>query len=52
MDQMMGSGAVDELHIYLGERYLGKSAKISGRYAPMYGLVGMMTGYRGPRSPG
>jgi hypothetical protein len=47
MDQMMGSGAVDEMHIYLGGRYLGKSAKISDRYAPMYGLIGMMTGYRG-----
>jgi hypothetical protein len=47
-DQMMGSTAVDQMHVYLGERYLGKSTtKISGRYAPMYGLLGMMTGYRG-----
>jgi hypothetical protein len=47
-DQMMGSTAVDQMHVYLGERYLGKStAQISGRYAPMYGLIGMMTGYRG-----
>jgi hypothetical protein len=29
------------MHVYLGERYLGKSARISGRYAPMYGLIGM-----------
>jgi hypothetical protein len=47
MAQMMGSTAVDQMHVYLGERYLGKSAQISGRYAPMYGLIGMMTGYRG-----
>src|ERR1039458_9908727 len=47
MQQMMGSAAVDQMHIYLGERYLGKSAQISGRYAPMYGLIGMMTSYRG-----
>jgi hypothetical protein len=47
-DQMMGSTAVDQMHVYLGERYLGKStAQVSGRYAPMYGLIGMMTGYRG-----
>jgi hypothetical protein len=48
MDQMMGSTAVDQMHVYLGERYLGNSgAQIPGRYAPMYGLIGMMTGYRG-----
>jgi hypothetical protein len=47
MDEMMGSTAVDQMHVYLGERYLGKSAQIPGRYAPMYGLIGMMTGYRG-----
>jgi hypothetical protein len=47
MGQMMGSNAVDQMHVYLGERYLGKSAQISGRYAPMYGLIGMMTRYRG-----
>jgi hypothetical protein len=47
-DQMMGSTAVDQMHVYLGARYLGKSTgQISGRYAPMYGLIGMMTGYRG-----
>ena len=47
MGQMMGSTAVDQMHVYLGERYLGKSAQIPGRYMPMYGLIGMMTGYRG-----
>jgi hypothetical protein len=47
-DQMMGSTAVEQMHIYLGERYLGKSTpQGAGRYAPMYGLIGMMTGYRG-----
>jgi hypothetical protein len=50
MDQMMGSAAVDQMHVYLGERYLGKSAQIPGRYMPMYGLIGMMTGYRGSGS--
>jgi hypothetical protein len=47
MDQMMGSAVADQMHRYLGERYLGKSAQIPGRYAPMYGLIGMMMGYRG-----
>jgi hypothetical protein len=47
MDQMMGSAAADQMHLYLGERYLGKSVQISGRYAPMYGLIGMMMSYRG-----
>jgi hypothetical protein len=47
-DQMMGSAGEEQMHIYLGERYLGKSTpQVSGRYAPMYGLIGMMTGYRG-----
>ena len=47
MDQMMGSTAVDQMHVYLGQRYLGNNAQIPDRYAPMYGLIGMMTGYRG-----
>ncbi len=47
MDRMMGSATADQMHIYLGERYLGKSAQISSRYAPLYGLIGMMTSYRG-----
>ncbi|MFI4977259.1 MAG: hypothetical protein ACHQC8_01055 [Solirubrobacterales bacterium] len=47
MEQMMGPAAGDQMHVYLGERYLGKSATFSGRYAPMYGLIGMMTSYRG-----
>jgi hypothetical protein len=47
MEQMMGAAAVDQMHSYLGQRYFGKSAQIPGRYAPMYGLIGMMTGYRG-----
>jgi len=47
MAEMVGSAAVDQMHRYLGERYLGKSAQIQGRYAPMYGLIGMMMGYRG-----
>jgi len=47
MAQMTGSGAVDQMHIYLGERYFGKSAQIPRRYAPMYGLAGMMAGSGG-----
>jgi preprotein translocase subunit SecG len=46
MGEMMGSSAVDQMHVYLGQRYLGNNAQIPGRYAPMYGLMGMMTGYR------
>ena len=47
MGQMTGSNAAAQMHVYLGERYLGKNAQISSRYAPMYGLIGMMTRYRG-----
>ena len=47
MDEMMGSAATDQMHRYLGERYLGNSAQIPGRYTPYYGMVGMMLGYRG-----
>jgi hypothetical protein len=47
MDQMMGSAATDRMHVYVGERYLGQSARIPHRYMPMYGLMGMLTGYRG-----
>jgi hypothetical protein len=47
MDEVMGPAAADRMHLYLGERYLGRSAQIQGRYAPMYGLIGMMMGYRG-----
>ena len=48
MAQMMGSTATDRMHAYLGERYLGQNAQIPNRYMPMYGLIGMMTGYRWP----
>jgi len=47
MGKIMGPSSADQMHIYLGERYFGKSAQISGRDAPMYGLIGMMTSYRG-----
>jgi hypothetical protein len=47
MGQTMGSTAVNDMHAYLGERYLGKSARISSRYASMYGLIGMMARFRG-----
>lgn len=48
MDQMMGSTASDQMHTYLGERYLGKSVQPTSKNAPLYGLMGvMMSGYRG-----
>ena len=48
MDEMMGSSASDQMHIYLGKRYLGVTATPSSRYSQLYGLMGtMMSGYRG-----
>jgi hypothetical protein len=48
MDEMMGSGASDQMHIYLGQRYLGVSVTPSSRYSQLYGLMGvMMSGYHG-----
>jgi hypothetical protein len=48
MDEMMGPNASDQMHIYLGKRYLGVSAAPTDRYSQLYGLMGvMMSGYRG-----
>jgi hypothetical protein len=48
MDEMMGSSAGDQMHVYLGKRFLGVSVTPSGRYSRLYGLMGvMMSGYRG-----
>ncbi len=48
MDEMMGPAAADQMHMYLGERYLGVSTAPASRYAPLYGLMGvMMSGYHG-----
>lgn len=48
MDEMMGSSASDQMHIYLGKRFLGVSVTPSSRYTQLYGLMGvMMGGYRG-----
>jgi hypothetical protein len=48
MDQMMGASAADQMHIYLGKRYLGINATPGNRYGALYGLMGaMMSGYRG-----
>lgn len=48
MDQMMGSSAADQMHIYLGKRFLGVSVTPSSRDTQLYGLMGvMMSGYRG-----
>jgi len=48
MDEMMGSSASDQMHIYLGKRFLGVSATPSSRDSELYGLMGvMMSGYHG-----
>lgn len=48
MDEMMGPSASDQMHIYLGKRYLGVSVTPSSRYSQLYGLMGvMMSGSRG-----
>lgn len=48
MDEMMGPTAADQMHVYLGKRYLGVSITASSRYTALYGLMGvMMSGYRG-----
>ena len=48
MDEMMGSGASDQMHIYLGKRFLGVNATPSSQYSQLYGLMGvMMSGRRG-----
>ena len=53
MDEMIGSGASDAMHVFLGKRYLGVSVTPSSRYGRLYGLMGvMMSGYRGSASPG
>ena len=39
MDQMMGAGAADQMHIYLGKRYLGVTATPGNRYGALYGPV-------------
>jgi hypothetical protein len=48
MDEMMGPRAADQMHVYLGKRYLGVSVNPSGRYSELWGLMGvMMSGDRG-----
>ena len=48
MDEMMGSSASDQMHIYLGKRFLGVTVTASSRYSQLYGLMGvMMGGYHG-----
>jgi hypothetical protein len=48
MDEMMRSTAADQMHIYLGRRYLGLSTTPSSRSTALYGLMGvMMSGHRG-----
>ena len=48
MDEMMGSSASDQMHIYLAKRFLGVRIAPSSRYRQLHGLMGaMMSGYRG-----
>jgi len=48
MDEMMGPNASDQMHIYLGKRFLGVTVTPSSRYSQLYGLMGvMMSGYHG-----
>jgi hypothetical protein len=48
MDEMMGPSAADQMHTYLGRRYLGLSTTPSSRSTALYGLMGvMMSGHRG-----
>ena len=48
MDEMMGSSAADQMHIYLGKRFLGVRVTPSSRYSQLYGLmVSMLSGYHG-----
>jgi hypothetical protein len=48
MDEMMGPTASDAMHVYLGKRFLGVSAKPTSRYGQLWGLMGvMMSGYHG-----
>jgi hypothetical protein len=48
MDDMMGPSAADQMHIYLGKRYLGVSVTPSSRDSQLYGLMGVMiSGYHG-----
>lgn len=53
MDEMMGSSASDQMHIYLGKRFLGVSVTPSSRDSQLYGLMGsMMSGYHGSELAG
>lgn len=48
MAEMMGSSASDQMHSYLGKRFLGVRATPSSRDSELYGLMGvMMSGSRG-----
>jgi hypothetical protein len=46
MDEMKGPGVADQMHIYLGKRYLGVGVTPSRSLVPLFGLMGtMMSGY-------
>jgi hypothetical protein len=48
MDRMMGQSVSDQMYLYMGERYLGKSASPNGSYGPYYGwMANMMSRYGG-----
>ena len=48
MDRMMGQSVSDQMYLYMGERYLGKSVAPKSSYAPYYSwMAGMMSRYGG-----
>jgi hypothetical protein len=48
MDRMMGQSVSDQMYLYMGERYLGKSVAPNSSYAPYYSSVAkMMSRYGG-----
>jgi hypothetical protein len=48
MDRMMGRSVSDQMYLYMGERYLGKSVAPNSSYAPYYSwMAKMMSRYGG-----
>jgi hypothetical protein len=48
MDRMMGQSVSDQMYLYMGERYLGKSVSPNANYRSYYGwMASMMSRYGG-----
>jgi hypothetical protein len=47
MDRVMGQPASGQMYLYMGERYLGRTAAPNGRYTPFYGWMASMMGRYG-----